>query len=187
MISELIKQQCKIKSGKIKLTWYGYQKKNNQIFTDDTSLKQNLNSNIIDDRSIVTDDYSNIGYLSEYINTFNDRIFQGTFNDDVNPRKLNETTETTSSKILSGKSYIPYTKLEIDVNKKWIYDNDEVFTKILKLLLAENNQNPNINKYLTSYRGTIDTNNPPPVTTNFDKGDIEYFDFNIAAAITPFK
>jgi hypothetical protein len=174
---------CQIKAGKVKFTLHGYQKRNNQIFIDENSLKEaTLNTNIIDDKSIVTDDYSNMGFLSEYINTFNDRIFQGTF--ELDTRKLNETTP---SKIKSGKSYIPYTKVERDVNKTWIYDNDQAFTQVLTLLLTENNQNPNINKYLTSYRGTIDTNNPPPLTTNFDKGNIEYFDFNIAAAITPFK
>lgn len=180
---KLFKHACQIKAGKVKFTLHGYQKRNNQIFIDETSLKEAvLNTNIIDDKSIVTDDYSNMGFLSEYINTFNDRIFQGTF--ELDTRKLNETTP---SKIKSGKSYIPYTKVERDVNKTWIYDNDQAFTQVLTLLLAENNQNPNINKYLTSYRGTIDTNNPPPLTTNFDKGNIEYFDFNIAAAITPFK
>lgn len=191
---KLFKHSCQIKSGKVKFTLHGYQKKNNQIFIDDTSLNQNLNTTIIGDNSIVTDDYNNVGYLEEFILTFNDRIFQGTFNDENNPRKLKGLEEQTAnfdnSKIKSGKSYIPYLKLEPVINTKWIYDNDIVFSQILNQLLSANNQNPDISKYLTSYRGVIDPNiNPPPssISNNFDKGKIEYFDFNIAAATAPFK
>jgi len=189
---KLFKHSCQIKSGKVKFTLHGYQKKNNQIFIDDTSLNQNLNTTIIGDNSIVIDEYSNIGYLDEFILTFNDRIFQGTFNDDNNPRQLkpkpiNDNFTFENSKILSGKSYIPYLKLEPVINTKWIYDNDFVFSQILNQLLSTNNQNPAINKYLTSYRGVVDPNITTPSPNNFDIGEIEYFDFNIAAATAPFK
>ncbi len=193
---KLFAHSCQIKAGKVKFTLHGYMKKNNEKIQDYNNLKnlnqQNLSSTIIGDNSIVNDDYSNLGYLAEYINTFNDRIFQGEFMSDT--RKLHVTTP---SKILSGKSYIPYTKLEPKNDIKWIYDNDVVFSEILSQLLITDNQNPDINSYLTSYRGTIDENDytddtdiPPgvnPLETDFDRGDFEYFDFNIAAAITPFK
>jgi len=198
---KLFKHSCQIKSGKVKFTLHGYMKKNNEKFQDDTNLKnlnqQNLSSTIVGNNSIINDDYSNLGYLAEYINTFNDRIFQGELKlSDIeqDQRKLHVTTP---SKILSGKSYIPYTKLEPKNDIKWIYDNDVIFSEILRQLLITDNQNPDINSYLTSYRGTIDENDytddtdiPPgvnPLETDFDRGEIEYFDFNIAAAITPFK
>lgn len=198
---KLFAHSCQIKAGKVKFTLHGYIKKNNEKIQDYNNLKnlnqQNLSSTIIGDNSIISDDYSNLGYLAEYINTFNDRIFQGELklsDTEQDQRKLNSITP---SKILSGKSYIPYTKLEPKNDIKWIYDNDVVFSEILRQLLITDNQNPDINSYLTSYRGTIDENDytddtdiPPgvnPLETDFDRGEIEYFDFNIAAAITPFK
>jgi hypothetical protein len=188
---KLFKHSCQIKTGKVKFVLHGYMKKNNEIFHDFDNLKNlnqnNLGTSIIANNSVLVNDYNNIGYLDEFVLTFNDRIFQGKFNDDNNVRKLKEGLSTfDKSKILSGKSYIPYTKLDVLKNKKWIYDNDIVFSQILNKLLSTDNQNPNANKYLTPYRGVVDPNIPPS-SNNFDKGEIEYFDFNIAAATAPFK
>jgi len=155
---KLFKHACEIKAGKVKFTLHGYMKKNNKIFQDDTNLKnlnqQNLTTAILGNNSIVIDDYENLGYLPEYINTFNDRIFQGTFNDDVNPRKLNETTETSSSKILSGKSYIPYLRLEnilseiaFDSEDGFIYDDFRTHTVIFDKMFAKSTQISNFNFY----------------------------------------
>jgi hypothetical protein len=155
---KLFKHACEIKAGKVKFKLYGYMKKNNEKIQDYTNLKnlnqQNLTTNIIGNNSIVIDSYENLGYLEEYINTFNDRIFQGIFNDTDNPRKLNSTT---SSKIKSGKSYIPYLRLEnvlseiaFDSEDGFIYDDFRTYTIVFDKIFAKLNQIDNFNLY-TAY------------------------------------
>jgi hypothetical protein len=172
---KLFRHSCHIKTGKVKFTLHGYMKKNNKTFQDDTNLKnlnqQNLTTVVLGNNSIVIDDYENSGYLSEYINTFNDRIFQGIFNNDVNPRKLNETS---SSKILSGKSYIPYLRLEnvlseiaFDSEDGFIYDDFRAHTIIFDKMFAKSTQISNFNFYeaykiakeLTFYKDKLSQDN----------------------------
>lgn len=157
---KLFKHACEIKAGKVKFTLHGYMKKNNKTFQDDTNLKnlnqQNLTTVVIGNNSIVIDDYENLGYLPEYINTFNDRIFEGTFELDTlnSDRKLNDTTP---SKILSGKSYIPYLRLEnvlseinFDSEDGFIYDDFRTYTVVFDKIFAKSNQIENFNLY-TAY------------------------------------
>jgi hypothetical protein len=154
---KLFKHACEIKAGKVKFTLHGYMKKNNKTFQDDTNLKnlnqQNLTTVVLGNNSIVIDDYENLGYLSEYINTFNDRIFEGTFELDTlnSDRKLNDTTP---SKILSGKSYIPYLRLEnvlseinFDSEDGFIYDDFRTYTIVFDKIFAKSNQIENFNLY----------------------------------------
>ncbi len=148
--SKLFKHACYLKKGKIKFTLHGYMKKNNEKFQD-YNLK---NLDIIGNDSIVIDDYSNIGYLTEYISTFYDRIFEGTFNLNENPisRKLDDTNTTSFSKILSGKSYIPYLKLFANnnsLNDEFIYDDKETYMYLIQKMLSSNISNLNPYKVYT--------------------------------------
>lgn len=151
---KLFKHSCAIKQGKVKFTLYGYMKKNNDKIQDYNlkNLNQTNLGNMVIGNDLVIDDYSNTGYLSGYISTFYDRIFEGTFN--LNPipesnnnpisRKLDDTTATSFSKILSGKSYIPYLKLFANnnvLNDEFIYDDRETYTYLIQKIISSNISN----------------------------------------------
>lgn len=164
---KLFKHSCHIKTGKVKFTLHGYMKKNNKIFQDDTNLKNlnqlNLNTVIVGDNSIINDEYNNLGYLSEYIDTFHDRIFNNQnfqhFSGEVDPLTQNRPVINTNyrsvidSKIKSGKSYVPYTKLEnnpfyflneitrkIEKSEEYIYDDFKTHTQVFDLILLKQSQ-----------------------------------------------
>jgi len=160
-----------------------------------TQNQENINTNIVGNTFIENEKY-NIGYLDEYTLTTLDRIYSGIpfyqaykeeklFDTDANKNlikssvnvrrnNINNTNVDTaielvfSSKIFSGKSYIPVLKLNENINKMWIYDDDKVYSTILEKLIDSNNLNINNNNSL-------------------DTGNEEYTDYNIAATTTFFK
>jgi hypothetical protein len=173
---KLFKHSCQIKAGKVKFTLHGYMKKNNKKFQDDTNLKNlnqlNLNTVIIGDNSIVSDNYNNLGYLTEYIDTFNDRIFNNTvfqhFTDtDPNiPQNIPSNTNyrrVIGSKIRTGNAYSTYVKLEnnpffflnevtrkIEKFEEYIFDDFKTHTQIFDLILKfliDNQNGSDVNIY----------------------------------------
>ncbi len=196
IIPELIRQRYTIKKGKVKFILYGYIPRDNKKLTDSDELLNLNHKNIyngIIDQTFVTNDYTDLTYLQEYINTFYDRIFIGSHEDFRNPtysgeinRELDQ--EFLGSKIRSGKSFTKFVKLyQTDFkNNKWLYDDDIVYTKILKLLINHNAQN-NINNYYNDYRGSVSNTNQNLPSQYELNNNFEYFDINIASSLTLHK